>query len=782
MRLRGSSKNVRRSPSGINQAATHPLTRRKLPAIFISVLLALANSAAQKQQTTWSDYGGGSDNSHFVDLRKITKANVTKLKIAWTYETHDGLPYVFNPIIVDGLMYVLARDNSLVAIDASSGAEKWIHAALNGISRRGITYWQSPDRKDRRLIFTLHQQLQEIDAATGKSIVTFGASGYVDLRAGIARDPGNIHSIQSGTPGKVFENLIILGSSTGEGYMAPPGDLRAYDVRSGKLVWQFRTVPRPGDFGYDTWPKDAWQYIGGDNAWGEFSIDAKRGIVYFGLAAPKYEMYGADRAGDNLFSDCVLALDARTGKYLWHFQEVHHDIWDYDPTSAPQLISVQHEGKKVDAVAQAGKTGFLYVLDRMTGKPLWPIEERPVAKSDMPGEQSSPTQPFPTKPPPFARQKFSAQDVDPYLLTPEERARVQQQIAGARDVGMFTPPGTTDSIQMPGNRGGSNWGMTASDPQRGVVYVSSIDAPSILHLYTEEPASLGFGLVRTAGPPGGQVYQQNCQGCHGTNQEGGAGPSLVDVTKRLTAPAIRSIILNGRGEMPALSSLNDGQISSLISYLADPKNGGAATFDFSKLMPAARPNAGGDQGPVVAEGGAPAGKLDSGMKIPWSGPYGMMGGPPYPKGVHAPAVRYYTAWNVMYKYIDPPWSTLTSYDLNRGTIKWQIPIGEDPSALKHGAKATGSLEEQRGIIVTSTGLVFLAAGDGKVRAYDDATGKTLWSAQLPAGSRGIPAMYECNGRQYLVVSATWPIGSDDSSPDAKDKPETKTGYVAFSLP
>lgn len=750
-------------------------------AVILIYLAVAAGVAGAQDRTTWRDYGGSVDNSHFSTLTQINKSNVDKLKVAWSYATHDGIPYVFAPIVIDDVMYVLARDHSLVAIDATTGAEKWIHSALDGISLRGITYWEDKDRKDRRLIFTIHQQLQEIDAVTGKSILTFGKDGYVDLRAGLRRDPQDIHMIQSGTPGKVFENLVILGSSTGEGYLSPPGDLRAYDVRSGELVWQFHTVPHPGEFGYDTWPKDAWQYVGGTNTWGEISIDQKRGIAYFPLGAPTYDYYGADRIGNDLFGDCLLALDARTGKYLWHFQEVHHDLWDYDATSAPQLVTIKVDGKSIDAVAQAGKTGFLYVLDRVTGKPVWPIEERPVPKSSMPGEQASPTQPFPTKPPPFAKQNFTVADVDPYLLTEQERADAKKQIAGAHYEGMFTPPGMYDTIQMPGNRGGSNWGTTASNPTEGIVYVSSIDAPSILHLYREEPASLGFGLVRQGGSPGGQLYQQYCQACHGANQQGGMGPSLVDITKRVNPAVIRSTIINGRGEMPAISNLDDQNLANLISFLVDPKNGGAPTFDFSKLMPTTGKSATSDAGPVVASGGAPAGKLDPGIKIPGLGPYGMMGGPPYPKDIQAPSTRYYSGWNVMYKYASPPWSVLTVYDLNTGTIKWRVPIGQEPTAVKEGAKDTGTLLEQRGVIVTSNGLVFLAAGDGKVRAYDDKTGKLLWTAQLPNGSRAIPALYEVSGREYLVINATWPV-EEDGTPASTSKESQGSAYVAYALP
>ena len=350
---------------------------------------------AQQNHKTWKDYGGGSDTSRFTALDQIKKTNVKQLEVAWTYfNGSSGM----NPIIVDNVMYVYGRNNSLIALDATTGKEIWIHTGLSSIATLGVNYWESKDRKDRRLIFQINHFLEEIDARTGKSILSFGKNGLVEMREGLDRVPEQVARIKSDAPGRVFENLIIAGSSTGENFLAPPGHIRAYDVITGKLVWTFHTVPHPGEFGYETWPKDAWKYIGGVNDWGELSLDEKRGIVYVVLGSPTYDMYGADRVGAGLFGTSLVALDARTGKRLWHFQEVHHDLWDSDPCSAPQLITVRHNGQTVDAVAQAGKTGFLYVFNRVTGEPLWPIEERPVPKSDVPGEKAWPTQPFPTAP------------------------------------------------------------------------------------------------------------------------------------------------------------------------------------------------------------------------------------------------------------------------------------------------------------------------------------------------------------------------------------------------
>jgi quinoprotein glucose dehydrogenase len=439
-------------------------------------------AAPVEPHTTWRDYAGGADASQYSALKQINRANAGTLRVAWTYPTGDAANYLFNPIVVDEVMYVLVRNNAIVALDAATGRQRWVHENGRGrMSTRGINYWESKDRSDRRLLYSFENRLQAIDARNGNVIMTFGANGSVDLREGLGREPNDI-SVQSGTPGRVFEDLIIMGSATNQEYDSAPGDIRAFDVRSGRLMWTFHTIPREGEFGYDTWPKDAWKTIGGANVWAEMSIDEKRGVLYVPTASPKYNFYGANRKGANLFGDCLIALDARTGRRIWHFQMVHHDIWDYDNATAPKLLTVRHDGKMVDIVAQAGKTGFLYVFDRATGVPLWPIEERPVPKSDMPGEDTWPTQPFPTAPKPFARQTFTEKDLSPFIDDPAERAQLLDDIRGARNEGLFTPPGIRPTIQMPGNNGGANFGGAAIDPEHGTMFVVSKDYPAMLKL------------------------------------------------------------------------------------------------------------------------------------------------------------------------------------------------------------------------------------------------------------------------------------------------------------
>ena len=445
---------------------------------------AAGQETATRQYLTWRDYAGSADSAQYSGLRQIQRTNVNRLQVAWVYATGDGAKYAFNPIVIDEWMYVLGKGNSIVALNAGTGKEVWAYSPgpdTRIITNRGINYWESKDRSDRRLLFASNHFLRAIDARTGKPVLSFGESGSVDLKAGLGRDPRTLSLVQSTTPGRVFEDLLILGSATNQGYGSAPGDIRAFDVRSGKVVWTFHTIPHPGEFGYETWPEDAWKSVGGANVWGEMSLDAGRGILYAPTASAKYNFYGADRLGANLFADCLLALDARTGKRLWHFQMVHHDIWDYDDATAPKLLTVRHEGKTIDVVAQVSKQGFVWVFDRETGKPLWPIEERRVPASDMPGEKAWTSQPFPSKPPPFARQSFTVDDLSPFL-NPQDRARFRDEILSARNEGLFTPPARRGAIQMPGNNGGANWGGAAVDPGRGILVVVSKDLPSLLKL------------------------------------------------------------------------------------------------------------------------------------------------------------------------------------------------------------------------------------------------------------------------------------------------------------
>jgi quinoprotein glucose dehydrogenase len=758
----------------------------KATALLLSTVFTAQVGTAQQNHKQWLDYAGGPDSSHYVPSTAINKQNVSQLEVVWNYQPGQA---GFNPVVVDRTIYVLTQANALAALDAATGKEIWIHADLAGITARGVNYWESKDRKDRRLIFSINSFLQEIDADTGKAITSFGNDGVVDLRAGLDRDPKTMTRVMSNTPGKVFEDVVIFGSAPGESFLTPPGDIRAYNVLTGKLAWQFHTVPVDGEFGADTNPKGARKYIGAGNTWGELTLDDKRGIVYLPTGSFTYDFYGADRPGSNLFANCLIALDARTGKRIWHFQTVHHDLWDYDNVSAPQLITIKKDGKTIDAVALAGKTGFLYVFDRVTGTPVWPIEERPVPKSDAPGEKAWPTQPFPTAPPPFARQKFGVDDINPYLAD-EEKAMIKDQILSSRNEGLYTPPSIRGTVSMPGNNGGSNWGTTAANPGKGVVYVLGMDAPSFLKLDKDTPINGGsgppFGWGRNGKPgsmpppasPGQAVFRANCAECHGEDRAGnGSAPSLINVAMRLPVQTIRDTVTNGRGEMPAFISLAPEQMNQITEYLVNPGGPSNNAARARAMQGPVTPS-----GPVVASGGAPglAAAMESFRKSREGAiNYGSMQGPPYPEGLDVPADRYFSGWGVSPLAVKPPWSTLTAYDLNKGAIKWQVPTGDDPEMQPLGVTGTGAKQLRTGILPTASGLVFLMGGDGKLRAFDEDNGKVLWTSSFSGGSRGLPLAYEVNGREFLVFSSS-PTGGRPGS--IVGNAQGPSGYIAFALP
>ncbi|HKE23569.1 MAG TPA: PQQ-binding-like beta-propeller repeat protein [Bryobacteraceae bacterium] len=737
----------------------------------LSVLLFAMRLAAQ-EAVSWSEYLGGPAGAHYSPLKQIDRHNVDKLEVAWSFETGDDLSYTFCPLVVDDIAYVAAKEGSLVALEASTGKQLWMYrfpggGRFSGIAgQRGANYWESKDRSDRRVLVTSNGILWAIDARTGKLVDSFADHGKLDLKIGIdrARFP-----LASRTPGRIFENLIILGSATGEGYLAPPGDIRAFDVRTGKPAWVFHTIPRPGEFGYDTWPKNAWEYMGGVDVWGEFSVDEKRGIVYMSTASAKYELYGGDRPGDNLYADSLLALDARTGKLLWHFQTVHHDLWDCDPDAAPQLVTVKHDGKNVDAVALASKNGFLYVFDRVTGKPLWPIEERPVPKSDVPGEVASPTQPFPTVVPPFSRQGMTTADMYDAFMTDEEKVWWKERLINARK-GLYTPPALGDTILLPSVNGGALFFGTGADPETGTVYVVGKDLPSIVKLVPagESIASNAGGLIpdrprngrggrggpsaamqATAERRGRAVYEQSCQLCHGTDLKGDRGPELDDAADRLGAVTIRTVVIKGKGAMPPMPNLAPALIDDLIAFLTKPE-------------------------------AAPPGSAAPAAIMALAG----RGEPPYPEGVTPPPSRYKTGYGNEPYVITPPWSQLVAYDLNTGTIKWKAPYGDLPEAGPSD-KMRGNVYPKSGPVITAGGVVLFAGNDSKLYALDKDTGKLLCAKDLPNGSLGVPAVYEVNGREFVLLAVSggnpFPAGGRMAPGGAHSRTDSKV-YMAFALP
>jgi quinoprotein glucose dehydrogenase len=701
------------------------------------VVLGLRSGKAEQSgpYAAWRDYGGSPDSMQYSGLRQIDASNVGQLQRAWWHSAPGPSGrFSFGPLIVDDVMYVVGKNNAVLALEASTGSVRWSRALPDTPTNRGFNYWESADRSDRRLIFAVDSFLQQIDARTGELIASFGTKGRVDLRAGLPRAA----NVQSGTPGKVFENLIILGTATGESYGSPPGDLRAFDVRTGALVWTFHTIPRPGEFGYDTWPKDAWKYAGGANTWGEISVDVPRGIVYFPTGSPTFDLYGGDRIGANLFGNCLLALDARTGTRLWHQQLVHHDLWDYDLVAAPKLLTVRHAGRNVDIVAQASKTGMLYVFDRVTGAPLWPIEERPVPKSDVPGEQAWPTQPFTTTPPPFARLAFSPDDVNPHVDAAEREA-LRQRLSKARNEGVFTPPTSTrEFIVVPGQHGGANFGATAGDPETGMVYVRAIDAPTI-HQLRPWDASAVRVEGETREERGLSAYAQVCQACHGEARPEGIRTldraSIISITQ-LGTERVTAAVRHGRGQMPAVpeSRLSSQNLDALLAYLADP----TAAPGPARIPPPL---------PLSAEHERYTGPLGSTFRTTSGTPA-----------------------------IGPPWARIVAYDLNAGTIKWSAPLGTVPALAAKGITGTGndSRIHRNGLVVTAGGLVFAGSyGDRTVRAFAKDTGRIVWEHQLPAHPEGMPAVYESGGRQYVAFFASTPQGGGEAPAQ---------GYYVFALP
>ena len=731
-----------------------------LVVIGLLSLTDYSDNNIDSSHSTWTHYGGSPDQSRYFAASDITKENVAKLQVAWMYPSGDQQPYFFSPVIVDTTMFVMGKNNSLIAVSALSGKEIWIHANLLGMSRRGLNYWESKDKKDKRLIFTLNNSLQAIDAVTGKTITNFGNDGYVDMREGLGRDPSSIRRMQAMMPGVIYNDLVIVGSAPGEGYFSAPGFVRAYNVITGKLEWTFHTVPQPGEYGYKTWPKDAYKYIGGTNVWSEISVDQQRGIAFLPIGSPTYDFYGADRLGSNLFGNCLVAVDARTGKRLWHYQIVHHDLWDVDLASAPQLITVNQGGKNIDAVAVATKHGFLFVFDRETGKPLFPIEEKPFPASQMPGEKAWPTQPISSLPN-FTRHEVTLETLNPFF--PDSiKQQWQKRLATAKS-GLYIPPSDKyETIMMPGALGGANYGNTASDPKNGFMYILTQEHASTYKLNKVEPPKVDLSADQVA-----QVktfYASTCQPCHGKNMEGVTGPALVYAGQYIIYTEFKDIVLGGKGSMPGFTHVSEETIEALYRYLG----GNPRAFNFPRRTNAAPP-----KGPVVASGGATI-KPDAKRSPP------MLD---YPEKVKRPKDRFITDYGTEWSGLAaPPWSSIVAYDLNKGTIKWRKPVGLD-SLYGKGDPSLGAPGGtlRKGMVVTSTGIVFATAKGGKLYAFDADNGNTLWETNLSYEANAQPSMYTLNGKQYLVINATSNFTRD--SYDRSKKPGAlPRAYVVYALP
>ncbi len=725
--------------------------KRLLLPVTALILLAVGWSQFNQNLTdtkpndysNWGEYLGGPDRSHYSALTQINPDNVKNLKVAWQYSTPDSGQIQANPIIVDGVLYGVTPTVQVFALDAATGKELWkfgnpTDSRLS--TSRGVTYWQAANstgngEPEARILCTIGPLLYALDTKTGKPISGFGQDGHIDLHEGLGEQAKDKFVI-SNTPGTIFDDLIIMPVRLSEGADAAPGHVRAFNVRTGKLVWTFHTIPQPGEYGYETWPEDTYKNtdVGGANNWAGMAVDRARGILYVPTGSAAFDFYGGNRKGQNLFANCLLALDARTGKRLWHFQAVHHDIWDRDFPAPPNLLTVTQNSpdggpthrrpQRIDAVAQVTKSGHVFVFDRVTGKPLFPIVETPVPKSDVPGEESWPTQPFPTRPAPFARQNFGEADLNPYST---ERDTLMAQFRRGRR-GTFQPLSKQGTFIFPGLDGGAEWGGAATDPD-GIMYVNSSEAAWLIAL-NEAPKQDALAHLTL----GNRLYTLNCANCHGSERKGSVAsgfPSLVSIGKRRDRDYVNKIISQGKGMMPGFTQLSAAEKVALVGFL----------FDEEKI-----------------EATTPARPVASGPKKP-SVPYKISG---YTKFTDSKGMS----------GIAPPWGTLNAIDLNTGEYRWKIPLGEEPELLAKGIRHTGT-ENYGGPVVTASGLLFIGATkDAKFRAFDKKTGQMLWETSLPAAGFATPATYQIGNKQYVVIACG----------GAKLGAKKGNQYVAFALP
>lgn len=694
--------------------------------ILATLLIALYFfNTSHSRQEEWRDYLGGPDRNHYSTLTQINLSNVSQLVKAWEYHTGDSGQVQCNPLIVDGRLYGVTAMAEPFALDAETGEELWRirNASRNNVIMRGLSYWEDGD--DKRILYTRESWLHAANAITGQPILTFGDSGRVSLKAGLGPTVEKKYVV-SRTPGTVYGDLIIMPLSLSEGSDAAPGHVQAFNIRTGELAWVFKTIPDPGEFGHDTWPADAHKNInvGAANNWAGMAVDHKRGIVYVPTGSPAFDFYGGPRKGANLFANTLLALDAQTGERIWHFQLVHHDIFDRDAPAAPNLVTVTHNGRRVDAVAQITKQGFVYVFNRETGEPLFPIEEVPTPASDVPGEEAWPTQPLPVKPLPYARQTITEQDLNPYSSNKDS---VLLGFRQSRFEGPYTPLSKSGSIIYPGLDGGAEWGGAAVDPD-GIMYLNSNEMGWHMSL-NERP--VGENLIN----PGQNVYARHCSSCHGAERNGNAAsgyPSLVNVNDRFEREHVLEIITKGRGRMPGNTRLTDNEKKMLVAFLYGDK---------------------------VTLPNEMTSRVESKEVINEPPDYSLSGYTKFLDKDGYPAIR-------------PPWGTLNAIDLNTGEYVWTKVFGTYPELEAKGIPQTGS-ESYGGPVVTASGLLFIAGTkDKKFRAYDKTNGELVWETTLPAAGFATPSTYQVNGKQYVVIACG----------GTKLGAEKGDSYVAFALP
>jgi len=700
--------------------------------ILFSAPLAMISSCGQRDNdhTTWSVYRGDRENSAYSALDQVNRDNVQHLSVAWTYHTGDAekgnrSTIQCNPIIANGMMYVTSPKLKLIALNPKTGNEIWKFDPFAGEQaqgvNRGVTYWE--DEQDKRIFFVAGSYLHALNADDGKLISGFGEGGKIDLRQGLERDPEKLF-VGASSPGVIYKDLLIQGTALGEGYDAAPGFIRAYDVRTGAIAWTFHTIPQPGEPGYETWPANAYKEVGGVNSWAGMSVDEQRGMVFIPTGSPAFDFYGGNRKGQNLYGNCLLALEAATGKLIWYYQLVHHDLWDYDLPAPPNLLTVSHEGKQIDAVAQVTKMGMVFVFNRETGDPLFPIEEKPIPVSSLMGEEVWSTQPFPVKPPPFSRHTFTEADITD--ISPEANRFVREKIGAAKFGSIYIPPDTKGVVQFPGTRGGAEWGGAAVDPQ-GIMYVNANEIPLLISMKQIEVE----GQEEFLASAGRRIYTLNaCTPCHGTDREGtNVYPPLKNLSKTRTEKQVATLLKTGKGQMPAFPNLSDDDMDALMAFLFDKND-----IKNPKFLNV---------------------KNEAERKYRYA----------------------HSGWHVLldslgYPGVKPPWGTLNAIDLNNGEILWKVPLGVYPELVERGLPPTGT-QNLGGPAVTSGGLVFIGATRDKMfRAFDTATGDILWEYELPAGGNATPSIYQVDGKQYIVIAAGGGGRVGSESGDV---------YVAFTL-
>jgi len=689
-------------------------------------------------------YGGNKAGNRYSPLDQINTSNVRHLRVVWMYNAAEPLDtndskqqrareIECQPIVINGFLYGTTPELKLFALKAGTGEQIWKFdpktRRLN--VSRGVAYWEKGD--DKRILYTVGPNLYAINAKDGKMIADFGKNGIVDLHEGLSigqdHDVSSL-SVTSTSPGVVFKNIFIVGSSVSEAGDAAPGHIRAFDVISGKLLWVFRTIPQPGELGYDTWPKGAYQEIGGANNWGGLVVDEKRGTVYFGTGCPSSDFYGGNREGINLFANCIVALNASTGKLIWYYQTIRHDLWDRDIGCPPNLTTITHNGRKIDVVVQSTKDGLVYVLDRDKGTSIFPVEERPVPTVGLPGEHLWPIQKYPLKPLPLSRQVFTEADISD--ISPEAHDYIKSQFMQFRSDNKFTPPSTKGTLGM-GYSGGAEWGGNAIDPD-GIFYQNANDNPWVLQMVDTATRNKELASVSR----GNALYIANCSACHGKDRKGSGTefPNLVDIGKRRTFDEIQSIVKSGSGRMPSFQHLSAQDRTTVVNFLLNPWAARQAVGDHKEARTSKAVT-------KKAFGFKPTYVIKEWRKL--FDPNGYPG-------------------------IKPPWGTLNAIDLNTGNYLWRVPLGEFPELTKKGIPITGT-ESYGGPIVTAGGLVFIAGTrDEKTRAFDKKTGKVVWEYQLPAGGFATPITYEVDGKQYIVIAAG---GARGLKPGGN--------YIAFSL-